>query len=82
MLRCAHFHCLAESGKTTAPELSSWIDDGYEVIALIPSCVSILKYEWPLIVDKDDHVKKLSNATFYISEYIGDIAKKTALRMF
>lgn len=39
----------------------------------------MLKFEWPLILPNDPLVKKLAQATFDISEYIVDIAKKDGL---
>ena len=70
---------VAKAAKATALEFSSWIDGGYDVIALTPSCALMLKYEWPLIVENDANVKKLSAATFDISEYIVGIAKTEGL---
>ena len=39
----------------------------------------MLKFEWPLIVPDDEDVKTLAQATFDISEYVVDIAKKDGL---
>jgi len=49
------------------------------VIALVPSCSLMMKFEWPLIVTDNENVKKLAQNTFDISEYIVDIAKKHGL---
>jgi glycerol-3-phosphate dehydrogenase subunit C len=62
-----------------AAELESWIEHGYDVVALIPSCALMLKFEWPLIAPKDGRVKRLAAATFDVSEYVVDIAKKEGL---
>ncbi len=70
---------VAESAKQVAEDLGPWIDKGYDVIALVPSCALMLKFEWPLIVPDDANVKKLSAATSDITEYIVDIAKKEGL---
>ena len=59
--------------------LLPWVDKGYDVIALTPSCALMLKFEWPLILPKDADVERLSQATFDISEYVVDIAKKQGL---
>src|SRR4051812_3333842 len=71
------------SAAKVAETLGPWIDQGYDVIALVPSCALMLKFEWPLIVPADaPHraaVEKLSKATFDISEYIVDIARKEGL---
>ena len=70
---------VAERARRVASRLRLWIDDGYDVIALTPSCGLMLKFEWPLIVADDENVKTLSQSTFDISEYIVDIAKKEGL---
>jgi glycerol-3-phosphate dehydrogenase subunit C len=70
---------VAEAAKATAADLVPWIEKGYDVIALVPSCALMLKFEWPLIVPDDDNVKTLSGATADITEYIVDIAKSEGL---
>ena len=59
---------VAATAKAVAAEFSSLIDEGYDVVALVPSCALMLKFEWPLIVPDDPLVKKLAEATFDISE--------------
>ena len=39
---------VAESAKQTSADLMPWIEKGYDVIALVPSCALMLKFEWPL----------------------------------
>ncbi len=70
---------VAGNAKKVAGELTSWIEKGYDVIALVPSCALMLKFEWPLIVPDDEAVKLLANATFDVSEYVVSIAKKEGL---
>ena len=66
-----------------ARALEPLIDAGHDVVALVPSCALMLKSEWPLIVPKDSPdyplVEKLAAATFDISEYVVDIARKEGL---
>jgi len=70
---------VAESAEKAAAELKPWIEKGYDVIALVPSCALMLKFEWPLIVPDNADVKLLSEATFDITEYIVDLAKDKGL---
>jgi glycerol-3-phosphate dehydrogenase subunit C len=70
---------VAESAMTVARELGTWIDKGYDVIALVPSCALMLKFEWKLILPDDPAVEKLSRATFDVSEYIVNIARKEGI---
>jgi glycerol-3-phosphate dehydrogenase subunit C len=70
---------VAASARRVAAALGPWIDNGYDIIALVPSCALMLKFEWPLIVPNDAAVEKLSKATFDVSEYIVDIARNEGL---
>jgi glycerol-3-phosphate dehydrogenase subunit C len=70
---------VAASARKVATELAPFIDRGYDVIALVPSCALMLKFEWPLILPDDPAVKRLSQATFDVAEYVVDIAKKDGL---
>ncbi len=70
---------VADNARKVSQALKPWIDKGYDVIALVPSCALMLKFEWKLILPKDPDVARLAQATFDISEYIVDIAKKKGL---
>jgi glycerol-3-phosphate dehydrogenase subunit C len=70
---------VAAAARKVAGELKSWIERGYDVIALVPSCALMLKFEWPLILPNDEDVTLLSRATYDCSEYVVDIAKKEGL---
>jgi glycerol-3-phosphate dehydrogenase subunit C len=70
---------VAEGAKRIAAELLPFVDRGYDIVALIPSCALMMKFEWPLILPNDPDVKRLADATFDTSEYIVDIAKKEGL---
>ncbi len=70
---------VAEKAKRIAAEMGSWIDRGWDIVALVPSCALMLKFEWPLIVPGDAAVEKLSKACFDIPEYVMDIARKEGL---
>ncbi|MSP52208.1 MAG: glycerol-3-phosphate dehydrogenase [Alphaproteobacteria bacterium] len=74
-----HLSDVAAKARKVAAELGTWIDRGYDVVALVPSCALMIKFEWPLIVTDDPAVKKLSDATFDVTEYVVDIAKKEGL---
>jgi glycerol-3-phosphate dehydrogenase subunit C len=70
---------VAASAEWVAAFLEPWIDKGYDIIALVPSCALMLKFEWPLIVPEHTAIEKLAKATFDISEYIVDIARNEGL---
>jgi len=70
---------VAAAAKTVAAAMKPWIDKGYDVIALVPSCALMLKTEWPLILPEDEDVERLSKAAYDISEYIVAIGRKEGL---
>jgi len=70
---------VAEAAREVAAALRPLIDDGHDIVALVPSCTLMMKFEWPLIVPEDDNVKVLSQAVFDIGEYVVDIARKEGL---
>ena len=70
---------VAENARRVASEMHDWIERGYDIIALTPSCALMLKFEWPLILPENSQVQRLSQATFDISEYVVDIARKEGL---
>lgn len=59
--------------------LLPWVEKGYDVIALVPSCTLMLKFEWPLLLPDDAGLKTLAAASYDISEYIVDIARREGL---
>jgi len=78
-LELGDIEAVAAAARQVTAALLPWVDKGYDVIALTPSCALMLKFEWPLILPKDPAVERLSQATFDVSEYVVDIAKKDGL---
>jgi len=70
---------VAASAHEVATALAPYIEQDYDVVALVPSCALMLKFEWPLILPEDKAVERLARATFDISEYVVDIARKEGL---
>ena len=70
---------VAATAADVAKTLKPWIEKGYDVIALVPSCALMLKFEWPLIIPENVDVQSLSKATFDITEYIVNIGKKEGM---
>jgi glycerol-3-phosphate dehydrogenase subunit C len=70
---------VAETAKKTAAHVAPWLARGFDVVAPVPSCALMLKFEWPLIVPNDPAVTRLARATFDASEYLVDIAKREGL---
>jgi len=78
-LELGDIESVANAAKEVSAALLPWVDKGYDIIALTPSCALMLKFEWKLICPKDRAIERLSNATFDLSEYVVDIAKKHGL---
>jgi glycerol-3-phosphate dehydrogenase subunit C len=70
---------VAASARKVAAELVPMIEAGFDIVALVPSCALMLKFEWPLILPGDPAIERLARATFDVSEYVVDIAKKEGL---
>ena len=70
---------VAESARKVAGEMRRWIDDGWQVIAPVPSCGLMLKLEWPLLLPDDENVRILAAATRDVCEYVVDIARTEGL---
>ena len=70
---------VAADARRTAQAMKPYIDQGCDVVALVPSCALMLKFEWPLLLPGDADVKRLAQATFDASEYLVAISKKEGL---
>ncbi len=70
---------VAARARLVAADMKPWIEKGYDIVALTPSCALMLKFEWPLVLPDDEDVKRLSQATRDVSEYIVDIARNEGL---
>jgi glycerol-3-phosphate dehydrogenase subunit C len=70
---------VAASARKIAAALLPLVDAGHAIIALVPSCALMVKFEWPLLLPDDPDIKRLAARTFDVSEYIVDIARKEGL---
>ncbi len=74
---------VAANARKVALALQDWIAKGYDIVAMVPSCALMLKQEWPLLVPENDParpaVDRLAKATFDLTEFVVDIAKKHGL---
>ena len=79
MLEQGNIEKVSESASRIAESFQTFIEQGYDVIALTSSCALMMKYEWPLILPENKSVKLLSENAFDIDEYIVDISKNEGL---
>ncbi len=73
------FDDVAARAQRTAAALVPHIDDGRDIVALVPSCALMLKKEWPLILPDDPNVARLAAHTQDITEYVVNIAESEGL---
>jgi glycerol-3-phosphate dehydrogenase subunit C len=52
------------------PELARWVDEGWDIVAPVPSCVLMFKQELPLMYPEDEQVQKVRDAIFDPFEYL------------
>ena len=50
--------------KHNVPKLLQEIDEGFDIISLVPSCVLMFKQELPLLFDENDDLKKIKQHIF------------------
>ena len=50
--------------------MASAVDEGWDIVALVPSCVLMFKQELPLMFPDDDQVQKVAKAIFDPFEYL------------
>ena len=70
---------VAKNARKVAAEMAAWIDQGHAIIALVPSCALMLKFEWPLLLPDDADVRRLSENTYDITEYMVALARDAGL---
>ena len=78
-LEQADLQKVVNQAKKVSKDLLEWVDKGYKVVTLTASCGLMLKFEWPLLLPKDENIKKLSTNVMDIDEYIVDISKNEGL---
>jgi Fe-S oxidoreductase len=58
------------SMRVNVPELARWVDEGWDIVAPIPSCVLMFKQELPLLYPENPLVAKVRDAMFDPFEYL------------
>jgi len=56
--------------RTNIPQLVQLIDQGWDIVAAIPSCVLMFKQELPLMYPQDDDIRKVKEHIFDPFEYL------------
>lgn len=69
-LELGNLEAVAEAKAFNIPILAKLVDDGWDLTALIPSCVLMFKQELPLMFPGDPDVQKVKEAFFDPFEYL------------
>ncbi|MEM1262242.1 MAG: heterodisulfide reductase-related iron-sulfur binding cluster [Pseudomonadota bacterium] len=64
--------------RVNVPELARWVDEGWDIVAPVPSCALMFKQELPLMFPNDPQVAKVRDAMFDPFEYL-DLRRRDGL---
>ena len=69
-LELGDLEAVARLKEENIPVLARLVDEGWDIVAPVPSCVLMFKQELPLMYPGDEDVKKVRNAIFDPFEYL------------
>ena len=69
-LELGDLEAVAEAKEVNIPALVKMIDDGWDIVAPIPSCVLMFKQELPLMFPEDEQVLKVRDHIYDPFEYL------------
>ncbi len=69
-LELGDLEAVERAKEANIPVLAKLVDDGYDIVAPVPSCVLMFKQELPLLFPDDPDVQKVKNAIFDPFEYL------------
>jgi Fe-S oxidoreductase len=69
-LELGDLEAVAEAKNANIPVLAKLVDDGWDIVAPVPSCALMFKQELPLMFPEDADVKKVAEAIFDPFEYL------------
>ncbi|HED14491.1 MAG TPA: Fe-S oxidoreductase, partial [Gammaproteobacteria bacterium] len=69
-MELGNLDAVARAKEANIPVLADWVDQGWDLMALVPSCVLMFKQELPLLFPDDALVRKVAKAMFDPFEYL------------
>ena len=69
-LELGDLESVAAYKEANVPELLAWVDQGWDIVAPIPSCVLMFKQELPLLFADDPAVQRVAEAIYDPFEYL------------
>jgi glycerol-3-phosphate dehydrogenase subunit C len=76
LLEQGDLHAIAALARTTSACFKPWIDKGYKILSIVPSCTLMMRSEWPLMLPEEPEVALLAQHTWDVSAYLLDLFKK------
>ena len=65
--------------KSNSKILNKYVEDGYKIIAPVPSCVLMFKQELPLMFPEDEELKRIAQSIYDPFEYLFSLHKSGEL---
>jgi Fe-S oxidoreductase len=69
-LELGDLESVAKAKEANLPELLHWVNQGYDIVAPVPSCVLMFKQELPLMFPNDPDVQAVAAAFFDPFDYL------------
>ena len=69
-LELGNLEAVEQAKNANIPVLARLVDEGWDIVAPVPSCALMFKQELPLMFPDDAEVKKVADAIFDIFEYL------------
>ncbi len=69
-LELGDLDAVAQAKEANVPELKRWVDEGWDIVAPVPSCALMFKQELPLMFPDDADVAAVQAAMFDPFEYL------------
>jgi Fe-S oxidoreductase len=69
-LELGNLEAVEQAKNANIPVLAKLVDEGWDIVAPVPSCALMFKQELPLMFPDDPAVTKVANAIFDIFEYL------------
>ena len=69
-LELGDLESVEEAKNANIPVLAKLVDEGFDIVAPVPSCVLMFKQELPLMFPDDEDVQKVKNAIYDPFEYL------------
>jgi len=69
-LELGDLEAVAKAKEANIPVLAKLVDEGWDIVAPVPSCALMFRQELPLMFPEDDQVRKVADAIFDPFEYL------------